>query len=707
MVIVSCSYAQIPAGYYNNAQNKSGAELKSALRDILYPHTTVSYDAIWLHFQTSDVNESGIIKDIYSNCIFYYGTHQSSGGASGECSGYNREHSFPKSWFGDLYPMYTDMHHIYPTDSYNNTRRSNNPYGTVAFPTYTTSNGGQLGKNIEGNYFGTVFEPDDDYKGDLARTYFYMITCYENNLNAWVTNNTATTAVEEVLDGSTFPAFNNWYLRMLYRWHQQDSVSQKEINRNDAIYTIQGNRNPFIDHPEWVDAIWHDYLCDPCANTTQSVTFSQPEAVYYDSITVALDNNDPQSVIYYTTDGSIPTENSFVYQQPVKIYTSTVIRTFARNLNYAQSLYSASTYYIITTSDVITANVSNAHPASQGNPVKIALYCNNMTFVPEVKVTNPVFEVNKTDLNLNLDNHYDTLLIRTTEQVMDSTFVVIVYGNRNDSLKVRSSDAVIGWKINSAVETSNYGDTVANIGIPISVGTGRTIGYQADYHCFTSQYGWNTTGNYWQTASFSTKNKVNLTVKFLFRSSGTGPKNWKLQYSMADGTWIQQHYGAVWIDVPNSAFTASETHLHYEIALPEDCYDQKSLLLRWQVVGNESVNGGNISGSAATRLGDIEVNGITGNKVANQSVLNENYIYVFPNPCSDYFVVSCDMGDNSYTSDMCDKRVVNIYDLNGKLHISQLLHVSHIPQKINVVDLKPGTYLLKIGDYTAKFVKSR
>jgi endonuclease I len=705
LIAAACSHAQIPTGYYNNAQGKSGAELKTALRNIIYSHTEVSYEAIWYHFDVTDADANHQIEDIYSNCDFYYPTHQSSGGNGSECGSYNREHSFPKSWFGgeNKFPMFTDLFHVYPTDSYDNSRRNNNPYGKVAFPTYTTSNGSKLGKNIEGSYSGTVFEPADEYKGDLARTYFYMATCYENVLHDWVVNYASATALEEVLDGSTFPAFNNWYLRMLYSWHKQDPVSQKEINRNNAVYAIQHNRNPFIDHPEWVDSIWHNYLCDPCTNTTNSVTFPKPGGVYYDSVEVVLTNNDPQSVIYYTTNGNVPTAASQIYQNPFKIESSTVIRAFAHNPNYSQSLYTASTYYIITTSDVITATVSNAYPASQGNSVKIALYCNNMSLVPEVNVTNSSFEVNKSALNLNLENHHDTLLVWTNERIIDSTYVVITYGERHDSLKVRSSDAVIAWDFENQSALSNYAYVDTNINIPIFSGTGKPIDYTPNEHSIRTS-GWNSEGNYWQTAAFSTKNIINTTLKFKQYGSNTSPKNWKIQYKIGKGNFMLDTYGTEWRDVPGGSYIISSTTsmTQYEVPLTAHTWDQREVLLRWQVVGNTSVSGANIGGSGTVRLANVEINGEAGTYSGTLPKINsnENGIKIYSNPVTSE--LHFELLNSNIRGNDC-----SIFDSSGK-HFTTLLllHSTNTTATVDVSRLPSGTYFLKIGDYTAKFVKS-
>jgi len=246
--------AQIPSGYYNTATG-TGSTLKTQLYNIIKGHTVVSYDDLWAAFQTTDDRANGKVWDMYSNCTFTFGTHQC-GNYSVECDCYNREHSFPNSWFGGVESsaMYSDLFHLVPTDGKVNGMRSNYPYGEVTSPTYTSGNGSKLGNCSYPGYTGTVFEPIDEYKGDFARNYFYMATRYENVIAGWHVYNEF---VEAVLLANAYPAYETWFLNMLGEWHKNDPVSQKEIDRNNTIYTsYQHNRNPFIDHPEYVYSIW-------------------------------------------------------------------------------------------------------------------------------------------------------------------------------------------------------------------------------------------------------------------------------------------------------------------------------------------------------------------------------------------------------------------------------------------------------------------
>ena len=241
--------AQIPTDYYNAAVGKTEAALKTALFSKIGSHTALSYADLWNAFKTTDKRADGKVWDIYSNSTNYtFGTNQCGNYArEGDC--YNREHSFPKSWFNDATPMYTDLFHLYASDGYVNGKRSNFPFGEVGTTTYTSNNSySKLGSCSFPGYSETVFEPANEMKGDMARTYFYMVTAYENLITGWTS---------EHLDGKTYPGLNAWSVALLLKWHRQDPVSQKEISRNDIIdRDFQHNRNPFIDHPELAEFIW-------------------------------------------------------------------------------------------------------------------------------------------------------------------------------------------------------------------------------------------------------------------------------------------------------------------------------------------------------------------------------------------------------------------------------------------------------------------
>lgn len=254
--------AQPPAGYYSTATG-TGATLKTQLYNIIKGHTVISYDGLYDKYETTDdVNNAGVyVWDMYSDIpgatpepyLYTFGGGDQCGSYSGEGYCFNREHSMPASWFGDASPMYSDLFHVVPTDGYVNNRRSNYPFGEVSSPDWTSANGSKVGNCSYPGYSGDVFEPIDEYKGDFARTYFYMATRYENVNASW---SAKTTQANAALVPNNFPFFETWFLNMLGEWHVNDPVSQKEVDRNNTIYGIQGNRNPFIDDPSYVYKIW-------------------------------------------------------------------------------------------------------------------------------------------------------------------------------------------------------------------------------------------------------------------------------------------------------------------------------------------------------------------------------------------------------------------------------------------------------------------
>ncbi len=255
------SFAQGPNNsgtYYQAADGKKGKELKTALCGVIYNHTERSYGDLWTDFVSTDAKPNGKVWDMYSNKReMEFGTDQDKGSGNQEGQYYNREHSMPNSWFGGkVLPMYTDLFHMYPTDKVVNNKRGNNPFGETANPSWKSANDfSKLGPcSVEG-YTGVVFEPNDEYKGDFARTYFYMVTCYEEKLPDWYSSNAES---RPTLDGNTYPGLNDWQLKMLMKWAKNDPVSEKETNRNEAVYGIQNNRNPFIDYPGLEDYIWGD-----------------------------------------------------------------------------------------------------------------------------------------------------------------------------------------------------------------------------------------------------------------------------------------------------------------------------------------------------------------------------------------------------------------------------------------------------------------
>ncbi|TVR42527.1 MAG: hypothetical protein EA394_03230, partial [Bacteroidia bacterium] len=373
--------SQIPPGYYSTATGE-GEELMLQLHRIIRGHTRPAYNDIWEHFTLTDSKFNGKVWDIFSDVrceeppyeyTFFEDQQGDLEAPNEEGHVYNREHSWPRSWWGGgVSPtdtMDTDIYHIYPADRWVNMQRSNFPFGEVSSPTWVSQAGNKRGNNTYGNvYSGFAFEPIDDFKGDFARTYFYMVTRYMSEVADWA----AYDMVNNILDGTSWPAFQVWYVDMLLEWHENDPVSQKEIMRNDAIYEIQGNRNPFIDHPELAALIWSD-LPEPPPAELCNMDFEEwlndlPVCWYGDRSNIGQSNvlpyaDDPQSGSFaaqlintgsthrrFTTHG-VPAEEGISYKITFWVKGQGEIRTGLFDERATGSGYAPYNDYVIVDSD--------------------------------------------------------------------------------------------------------------------------------------------------------------------------------------------------------------------------------------------------------------------------------------------------------------------------------------------------------------------
>lgn len=239
--------AEIPAGYYTSLNGKKDAELKTATYQVIHNLTRISsYSDLPKYFQVTDVYpESNRWWDMYSNIELY----------APSFSGLNREHAFPKSWWGGITTVnaYTDLNHLYPSEMAANTAKSNYPLGVVDDVKYKPNfdNGVcKVGYAVSGQGGGAkyVFEPADEYKGDFARTYFYMVTCYQDY--------TWNASYMFMLQQNEYPTLKDWAIDLLLQWSREDPVSDKELQRNEKVWGFQNNRNPFIDFPLLAEYIW-------------------------------------------------------------------------------------------------------------------------------------------------------------------------------------------------------------------------------------------------------------------------------------------------------------------------------------------------------------------------------------------------------------------------------------------------------------------
>ena len=328
-VMAFMAWAQGPNNtgeYYKPADGKMGAELKTALFNIIGKEkayytfvdeygetqskqfTAVSYSGLLDAYEDTDLDSDNKIWDMYS-IYKKYTINDNIASYKKEGDGWNREHTVPQSWFNEDSPMKSDLFHVYPTDAAINGMRSSFPYGKVG--TITQSSWSPEGEppfsklgwpTDDLGYSGKVFEPNDLYKGDLARSYFYMVTCYEGT-NFTYGNNPGGGAVFESGEKMEYPAMKTWALNLFLEWSHKDEIGSKEYNRNNAVSKLQFNRNPYIDYPGLEQYIW---------GSMTDVAFSYDDYQVPENYSIYIPGDDPgpddPPII-------IPSDGEYVYQR--------------------------------------------------------------------------------------------------------------------------------------------------------------------------------------------------------------------------------------------------------------------------------------------------------------------------------------------------------------------------------------------------------
>ena len=379
-------YSQAPTGYYNSANGLTGTPLQQALHNIIKAnHDVVSYDGLWTRFDNTDLKPStNLIWDMYTDIPggttiynFTYSTDQC-GEYTNEGDCYNREHSFPQVWFNGSSPMYSDLFHLYPTDGKVNGIRSNYPFGEVGSASITTSNGSKLGSCSYPGYSGTVFEPIDAYKGDFARTYFYMATRYYTEDSDWATY------LDTTLSGSVIGSqLKNWALKMMLEWNAADPVSQKEIDRNNSVYAIQFNRNPFIDNAEYANLIW---------GTISPTIYVNPNTI--SNLTYVLDNGPSQSQTFAVSGSGLTSyPGNITLTAPTNFEISKDNSTFSNSLtiNFTSSNLATTTIYVRLKAGLsINTYLNQNITISGGGATNVTVTCNGSVTDVSVGTSNVI-----------------------------------------------------------------------------------------------------------------------------------------------------------------------------------------------------------------------------------------------------------------------------------------------------------------------------
>ena len=359
--------------YYRNADGKSGAALKTAMHTIISKKTkSPSYDDLLELYKKTDTRADGYVRDWYSNITHFTHIKDKAGNYQKEGDVYNREHTVPQSWGAPK----ADIVHVVPTDGYVNNRRGNLPFGEVGTISYQSANGySKKGSCKTAGYSGIVFEPNDEVKGDIARIYFYMATCYEGTCENWGNS---------VFTGTTYQPLAKWTYDMMMRWSKLDPVDDVERARNAAIYRsdVQGNRNPFVDYPGLEDYVWGDKKDVPFSydnyeggdivitDRVAQPVFAPAAGTYTDQVEVTISTSTEGATIYYTTNGTEPSANSRVYDSPIILTSTTTVKAIAVKEGMSTSYQAEATYTIKKTNPDT--------PVTDADEMEFAL--NNSTF---------------------------------------------------------------------------------------------------------------------------------------------------------------------------------------------------------------------------------------------------------------------------------------------------------------------------------------
>lgn len=666
----SLALAQAPAGYYNGTEGLTGSALKTKLSAIITAgHKDNGYDGLYNGYPTTDSDHfyenDGTVLDMYSenptgtDPYTYRHGIKKCGNYSVEGDCYNREHIVPQSFFNQQSPMRGDIHFVRPTDGKVNGMRSNYPFGAVNSPSFTSKNGTKVGPSSSPGYGGTVAEPIDEFKGDIARMVFYFVTRYESRLSSFSTGN--------MLGGSPYPGLQAWEKDVLLAWSIQDPVSPTEIERNNASHVFQKNRNPFIDHPEWVQLIWGSQTVDtqaPSAPTNLAVLSTSTASANL-SWTASTDN---VGVSYYRifVNGVFHSNSNA---------TTATVSGLAQGTTY--------TFYVIA---VDAAN--NASPQS-----------NTATGTTLTDTQAPTAPLNLSVTSVGTNN-IAVQWTAATDNVGVTSYDIYVNGElmgstSSTSTNIANLNPLTAYSIyivakDAAGNVSPQSNTVTATTTALSANCGdesfETIPPSTSNY---STYNWISNGVSWTSEDSRTDQTINgraITIRNGFVTALSVPNGigefkvtTQLKFSGSAGTLkIFVNGTDTGKTVPYSS-TATTT----------------------------TVTGINVAGTVEITL---QQNGAATNRVAiddmswtcytlagvNESAVGKNALSIYPNPVKNGEL-------NVIGKNLSEVKIAQIFDFTGKL-VQTIAQPFKNSGKITLKNLPKGVYILKAGSSTAKFI---
>ena len=666
--LFSVAVAQAPANYYNGTEGLTGAGLKTKLFQIISAGTVdKGYDGLYAGYPTTDSDHyyenDGSVLDMYSEnptgtdpYTYRHGVKKCGNySVEGDC--YNREHIIPQSFFNSRAPMVSDIHHIRPTDGKVNGMRSNYPFGKVSSASYTSKNGGKVGPNVAPGYGGTVFEPIDEFKGDIARMVFYFVTRYESQLSGFSTGN--------MLGGSAYPGLQTWERDLLITWSEQDPVSPTEIERNNASYVFQKNRNPFIDHPEWVQLVWGTQVIDtqsPSTPTNLAVASTSTASANL-TWTASTDNI---AVAYYR----IFVNGVFHSNSPS---TAATVSGLTQGTTY--------NFYVIAVD-------AAGNTSSQSNTVSGTTLIDNQ---PPTAATNlAITSVGSNNIAIQW--------IAATDNIAVSSYDIYVNGVLNGSTNSTSTNVA---NLNPATAYTIYviaKDAGGNASPPSNEVTATTlaVGLNCGNENFDSiptssstysTYNWTSNGISWTSEDSRTDQTINgkaLLIKNGFLTALSVPNG------IGDLTVTTQ-----------LKFTGSAGTLKIFV----DGTDTGKTVPYSSTLTTTTVSGINIAGNVEISLVNNNSNRIAIDDMkwtcytlaaTNESAIDKTALSVYPNPVKNGQL-------NVNGKNLSEIASAQIFDFTGKL-VQTIAQPFKNSNKIALKNLPKGVYILKAGNNSAKFI---
>ncbi|MBV2223361.1 MAG: endonuclease [Cloacibacterium sp.] len=689
LCLISTSlFSQIPTGYYDSAAGLSGAALKTKLSTIITNgHVDKGYAGLWTAYKTTDIDKNyendGSILDMYSenpsgtDPYKFIVTTDQCGTYSVEGDCYNREHVVPQSLFNQAAPMVSDLHHIRATDGKVNGMRSNYPFGKVGTATFTSRNGGKLGNSVSSGYTGTVFEPIDEFKGDIARMIFYFVTRYESKLSGFSTGN--------MLGTSTYPGLQTWERDVLLAWHNLDPVSQAEINRNNASYTFQGNRNPFIDKPEYVALIWGGTSTDttaptvPTNLTSSSITTTSATV----SWTASTDNVGVTGYKVFRNGTQVGTSTSTSYNL-TGLTAGTTYSITAQAYDAAGNSSTSSTALSLTTTNNTADTTAPSVPSglTSSSITQTSATVSWAASTDNVGVTGYKIFRNGTQVGTSTSTSYGLtgLTAGTTYSITVQAYDAA--GNSSASSTTLSLTTTAAATFTELYFSEYLEGSSNNKAIEISNRTGSSIALSA--YSIKKQVNGSTSWTAVATLSGTLANNTTYVVahsSYALTCGGTiNLKTTNLDFNGNDTVGLFKNN--VLIDIigtsGSSANFALDVTLRRNVSKPRTTY----LASEWT----------SYTMNTCTNIGTVNPTG-TARMMPNQNLNSE--ISIYPNPVQNKEVF--------FKGNIQGVENVKVYDMNGKL-VFEAVKPFAKTNKLNLKNLPKGNYIITYDNQSQKLI---